>query len=399
MFDKPPNELFALLSEREREVLNLVCQHNRYKDIAKKLFISINTVKTHMTRIYNKLEFHDLSQTERVLAVHNVYCPMFSEVDELKEDDVEIEIIDVVPEPEPHSPEEEIIDVTQEPESILSDEEEIVSTNSEPESKSPDVEEITDVTPEPEPLSPDEEETIDSDEMALITYTPEPIIGGKEKMKPKKKRGCLKFVIVLILGVLLTIGAWQAWQYLKDIPIVSSIIELIDPGVTTETISEASSETKSELSSIAEPIISSIKSSLGSSEDVYEIGEWHKEDDMWIRLRDYELTNYDYDKINLFVEIWNKSDNEIHFSWDTETHLELKDNIGTRYKLTNRYIPGSDNETLLPQERSDLIPGLSKATAEYFVSPMFENGVTELLFSVDYLSRFEKVTWRIPINK
>ena len=210
-------------------------------------------------------------------------------------------------------------------------------------------------------------------------------------MCTKKKRSCVKYIFVLVLGVLLTLGAWQGWQYIKEIPIVTSIIELIDPGVSTET--------QSEFSSIAEPIISSIKSSLGSSEDVYEIGEWHKEDDMWIRLRDYELTNYDYDRMVLYLEIWNKSDKEIHFSWNTETHLELIDNIGTRYKLTNRYIPGSDNETLLPQERSDLIPGLSKATAEYFVSPMFDNGVTELLFSVDYLSRFEKVTWRIPVNK
>ncbi len=88
--------------------------------------------------------------------------------------------------------------------------------------------------------------------------------------------------------------------------------------------------------------------------------------------------SYDYDRISLYVEIWNKSDKEIHFSWATETHLGLKDNIGTSYKLTNRYIPGSDNETILPQERSDLNPGLAKATAEYLASPMFENGVTEL---------------------
>ena len=179
-------------------------------------------------------------------------------------------------------------------------------------------------------------------------------------------------------------------------PIVQTIVELINPDAVIESSSSAPSTSGS---SSSESIIKSILPKSDKYANAYEVGEWHKEDDMWIRLREYELTNYDYDLINVHVEIWNKSDKEIHFSWDTETNLELKDNIGTRYKLTNRYIPGSDNETLLPQERSDLIPGLSKATAEYFVSPMFENGVTELLFSVNYLSRFEKVTWRIPINK
>ena len=172
-----------------------------------------------------------------------------------------------------------------------------------------------------------------------------------------KGRRALRLVLVLIVVALLAFGGWQGLKWFSKTPI----------GL--------------------------------SSASAYEVGEWHKEDDMWVRLREYELDNYPNDEIVLYVEIWNKSNQEIRFAWTTETNLELKDNLGTRYKLTNRYIPGSDNETLLPQERSDLIPGLSKATAEYFVSPMFEEGVTELLFSVDYLSRIDKATWRIPVNK
>ena len=210
----------------------------------------------------------------------------------------------------------------------------------------------------------------------------------------------------------MVIGAWYSWEnYLKDMPIVQSIVQLINPDAVIESSSSAPSSSSSSSSSSSnsnssnssssesESIIEKILPNTNKNANVYEIGEWHKEDHMWIRLRDYELTDYDYDRMLVYLEIWNKSDNEVHFSWDTETNLVLKDNIGSRYDLTNRYIPGSDNETLKPQERSDLKPGLSKATAEYFVSPMFENGVTELLFSVDYLSRFEKVTWRIPVNK
>ena len=306
MAEKSPKERLATLTEREREVLQLVCKHYGYQEIADEFVLSVNTIKKHMFNVFNKLELHDHKDTERVLALHNIYCPLFSE-EEKSEDVVEkIEIIDPIP--------------------------------------------------EPESLTPDEEEIIDSDEEEIITITPKPKNGGQEKMNPRKRRGGLKLVLVLIVVALLAFGGWQGWRWFSKNPIFSS----------------------------------------GSA---YEVGEWHKEDDMWIRLRDYELTSYDYDRMVLYLEIWNKSDQEIHFSWNTETNLELKDNIGTRYELTNRYIPGSDNETLLPQERSDLNPGLAKATAEYLVSPMFENGVTELLFSVDYLSRFEKVTWRIPVNK
>ena len=306
MKEKSQNERFATLTEREREVLQLVCKHYGYQEIADEFVLSINTIKKHMFNVFNKLGLHDHKETERVLALHNIYCPLFSEENKSTDDAEEIEIIDQVS--------------------------------------------------KPNPISQDEEEVIDGVEKKKITYTPKPKNGGKEKMGTGKGRRRLRLVLILIIVSLLVFVGLQALKWFNRIPIFSS-------------------------------------------SSAYEVGEWHEEEDMWIRLRNYELTNYDYDRINLSVEIWNKSDKEIHFSWDTETNLELKDNLGTRYELTNRYIPSSDNETLLPQERSDLIPGLSKATAEYLVSPMFENGVTELLFSVDYLSRFEKVTWRIPVNK
>ena len=361
-----PEDLLLTLTEREKDVLQLVCQHKRYQEIAETFFISKGTVRTHMFNIYASLELKHLGRDERVLKIHNIYCPLIQKQSNEQKEEPEIEIIDVSPEAEP---------------------------------KSQEGKEIIVIYPEPDPISPEEEEIIDGDEMALITYTPESKNGGEKKMKPKKKRGCIRFIFTLILGALLLIGAWYTWEnYLKDMPIVQSIVQLINPDAVIESSSSSpsSSSSSNSSSSDSESIIEKILPKTDENVNAYEIGEWHKEDDMWIRLRDYKLTDYDYDRMLLYLEIWNKSDNEIHFSWDTETNLVLKDNIGTRYDLTNRY---SDNETLLPQERSDLTPGLAKATAEYFVSPMFENGVTELLFSVDYLSRFEKVTWRIPVNK
>ena len=356
----PPEDLLQTLSAREKEVLALICQHKEYQEIADEFVISKNTVKSHMSRIYRKLGLTYLKRDERIIAIHTIYCPLINKKIKPKKRKQKIEIIDI--------------------------------------------------TPEPEPLSPEEEEIIDGDEMALIAYTPETINIGKEKKMngtKKKKHGCAKFILTLILGALIVVGAWYTWNnYVKDIPIVQSIVQLINPDAAIESIPSApsnsdssdSSSSKSN-SSDSESIIEKILPKTDENANAYEIGEWHKEDDMWIRLRDYKLTSYDYDMIYLYLEIWNKSDDEIHFSWSPKSNLELKDNIGTRYKLSNSYEQSSDNETLLPQERSDLIPGIRKATAQYFSSPMFESGVTELFFSVDYLSRFEKVTWRIPVNK
>lgn len=44
------------LSDREVEVLGLLCQGDNYNTIAKQLFISKNTVKSHIKNIYEKLQ-------------------------------------------------------------------------------------------------------------------------------------------------------------------------------------------------------------------------------------------------------------------------------------------------------------------------------------------------------
>ncbi|RYD71941.1 MAG: response regulator transcription factor [Verrucomicrobiaceae bacterium] len=53
------------LSDREREVLQLLAEGSMYKEIATRLGISIDTVRTHVRKIYEKLHVH--SRTEAVL--------------------------------------------------------------------------------------------------------------------------------------------------------------------------------------------------------------------------------------------------------------------------------------------------------------------------------------------
>ncbi len=58
------------LTERELEILNLLVKGNSYKMIADLCFISMDTVRSHIKKIYEKLHVH--SQTEAVAkAIHN----------------------------------------------------------------------------------------------------------------------------------------------------------------------------------------------------------------------------------------------------------------------------------------------------------------------------------------
>ncbi|HVZ98381.1 MAG TPA: response regulator transcription factor, partial [Chitinophagaceae bacterium] len=56
------NEHFQSLSRREQEMLEQLSKGYRYKEIAGKLFISIETVRTHVRHIYEKLQVN--SRTE-----------------------------------------------------------------------------------------------------------------------------------------------------------------------------------------------------------------------------------------------------------------------------------------------------------------------------------------------
>ncbi len=71
-FQKKPGEINSEenLSNRENEILSYLSKGYRYKEIAEKLFISIETVRTHIRNIYEKLQVH--SRTEALLKVKNL---------------------------------------------------------------------------------------------------------------------------------------------------------------------------------------------------------------------------------------------------------------------------------------------------------------------------------------
>jgi len=62
-------DLVESLSHRELEVLNLINQGNRNKQIAETLTISVSTVKRHLQNIYQKLQVN--SRTEAMVILNN----------------------------------------------------------------------------------------------------------------------------------------------------------------------------------------------------------------------------------------------------------------------------------------------------------------------------------------
>jgi DNA-binding NarL/FixJ family response regulator len=62
------NEATQLLTRREQELLGLLAQGFRYKEIADQLFLSIDTIRTHIRNIYRKLEVQS-----RAEALNKIY--------------------------------------------------------------------------------------------------------------------------------------------------------------------------------------------------------------------------------------------------------------------------------------------------------------------------------------
>lgn len=344
-----PEDLFLTLTDRESEVLQLVCQHKSYQEIADALYIGKSTVKTHMHNIYVKLEIDHLDRDKRVLKIHNIYCPLFQQEKKSKKEQPEIEIIDV--------------------------------------------------TPDPDPISPDEEEVIDGDEMALVAYKQEPITGGRKEMGTRKKRGCSRYIITLILGALIVIGAWYSWEnFLKDMPIVQSIVQLINPDAETESSpsspsssSSSSSNSSNSSSSDSETIIEKILPKTDPYADAIAQGDWAKQNDVWVRLFDYEVSR---GLIRLDFEVWNKSSKDIFFSWEAEKNFSMTDNKGNRYEI----FTDNPREVQITSGQRLEITGYGYETVSFEDDPLYTSGVTDLYVKMEYFSTIDKAIFHIDVG-
>lgn len=63
--ERKGNRYFQELSRREQEILEQLAKGFRYKEIADQLFISIDTVRTHIRNIYEKLQVNSRAEALR----------------------------------------------------------------------------------------------------------------------------------------------------------------------------------------------------------------------------------------------------------------------------------------------------------------------------------------------
>lgn len=68
-------DIVELLTEREREVLQLVAEGHTNQEIADKLVVSIKTVQTHRAHLMEKLGAHDRTELVRFAMKHGFITP------------------------------------------------------------------------------------------------------------------------------------------------------------------------------------------------------------------------------------------------------------------------------------------------------------------------------------
>lgn len=147
-------ERLTRLTKTERQVLALRCEGKSYKSIAEDLGIGLNTVKTHVGRIYEKLELtrEQYEDAKRRKLLFEEFCPALRS--------------EVLP---PGPPDEE----------------------------------------EPEPVSPEVEQMVDEDEYPLTVATPHSVTVIPGPGQPSRPRipGWLRVIIAGLVLVVLIAGS------------------------------------------------------------------------------------------------------------------------------------------------------------------------------------------------
>ncbi len=237
--NQTPKELLSTLSLRQLEVLQLVCQGKEYKKIGKKLFISENTVKTHMGTIYKKLDLLDLDRNDRIFKIRSVYCPM------LKDQSKKIK-------------------------------------RKKTKSIDPDL--------DPEPITPEEDEMLMTDQSAMKSLNKNQTTKNLQSDNRKGTNstlGCIKiFGFIFLLG-LAAFGMFFIWQQIQQG--VSDAISLIPTSDIAPAVPTVSFVT--DIASADDEQANDKPGSSSAPDGIKEIGEWYKEGDLWLRVQNFSISS------------------------------------------------------------------------------------------------------------
>ena len=366
MASTDPIQKLKSLSKRQVEVLRLFCSGTPYKEIGAKLFISENTVKTHMGNIYVALELTHLPPRQRPARIFEIYCPLLK--------------------------------------------------------KQPPVSQAEEKDEEPEPVSPEVQKMVEEDENALVLWESSQIIDGQvEEIPPRPRRnaGCLWGLGGIIVGLGLMAGAFFlfrngipgisgqdslptqsiAAEEVESSPVpITDTAEMIVLTATSVPISETPLPSDTPIIPTTTTVPSETPEPDTAPGSILEVGEWWKEDGVWLRLANYSLTE-NIPGIRVTLELWNKTGGTLLFSWNTSGNLSLQDNNGFNYPLTAQFTNLSDSEKFDPGALDTVRPRNQGITAFYEDDRLFDADVTELILTVIDLSRVDQAQFRIPLNK
>lgn len=376
MAEQDPKVQLAGLTERQREVLRLVCEGLDYKSVANELYIAEATVKAHMGNIYVRLALDSYPAAQRRVLLAQLYCPALQD-----------ETFAVDPD-EPSEPEAV-------PDKVM--------------------------------------KMIEEDAKAIVVRRPQPITRHVEVIdnqppplpSPTRSRRLIDTIRGGLIGVLLLavvgLGVW--WVFFRDgdvasvdgpiivtttpEPTILAPTQSVEEGVVvvTATLPPGTQTQQAPMATSAPPTNTSQPTATRALNTapgtILEVGDGWRQDNTLLRLID---THIDFDDCNLglIFQLQNLSSSEVIVSVRGD-QFSLEDNRGTRWQTV-----GTGWSIICPRVLRDFSAVV--APGEYFemeftkqISVGFAGNVTNP--AVDYvdvtvngLLSFDDATWRIPIN-
>jgi hypothetical protein len=361
-----PIKLLKKLTKRELEVLKLYIQALEYKEIGELLNIEENTVKTHVNNIYTKLNLKHMTPKSRPIAIREDFAPLIArlEDDELAEEE-EIEVL--------------------------------------------------------EPPTAADERMFDDDRQAIRALQVVEPISIEADQPPRRSRlgGCLRLVLALALVAGVGAAAAFGWQTVSGF---SDLYAQFVGDSSSPTPSQVSNPTNaSAQSAAADPISSTPSPTLTKTPtatrtqtptptktntprptptldfgEVYEIGEWHREGDVWYRLFNYSIDDDTTPTIEFAIQVRNDSNQDVRFGWAPYENTWITDNTGRRY---DAFYKNSEQNSVVPAHSTELVLlGSGDYTSIFDADFVYDSNITEIYYTLDGFSRIDRATWVIYID-
>jgi DNA-binding CsgD family transcriptional regulator len=371
MFPEDPLEGLSQLTERQREVLQLVCDGLSYKDIAVILVVAEATVKAHMGNIYQKLGLDLLPPAQRRKLIYEVCCPGLGDAP-------------------PPVPEESVV--------------------------------------EPEAVPDKVARMVEEDERAIVPWQPAPLVAPEEiiEVRPRPVRAIrLRWLVFgMILGVILASGFFYAFgdQIFGEIStseqevvgmetVVEKLVEVtVEVEKTVVVTAEPGPEQPTSPPQIVEVIVSAtplptpVPSPIPTEpvntppDTILEVGEWWKHEGVWTKVSEVEFGSSS--TVEIRIEFWNKTGNDLIFEWSPTGNFSMIDNTNHRYEYEWYSQSGVNSEVIPTGELVQLHHTFYGDPAVTFDdSHYFDANVTDLYFTIADISRLPFAQWHISVPK